>query len=167
MNIVWFNGPSATDLHHISAQALEIGCNFIEQHRPVHHVCAYDRQVLETIKPQADVQYWTRRVMDHVNFKHVEYQHQIFCSGTLAMSLALQLKLDHVYVIGCDWQQTNASVYDSLYTWRNYQPKKNSIPRGKLLEQLHKKMPITVVTNKPWKMAVDFINTKNFLKIIN
>ena len=167
MNIVWFNGPSAKVLHTIPLQQLEIGCNFIEKHRPVHHVCAYDRQVLEAIKPKADVQYWTRRVMSQPNFKHVEYKHEIFCSGTLAMSLARQLQLDHVYIIGCDWQHTNASVYDNLYTWRNFQPKKNSIPRRKLLERMHTQMPITVVTDRPWKMSTDFISTKKFLKMIN
>ena len=167
MNIVWFNGPSAKSLHGIPPQALEIGCNFIERHRPVDHVCAYDRQVLEAIRPKQQIQYWTRRAMSHANFRQVEYRHEIFCSGTLALSLARQLELDHTYVIGCDWQHTNASVYDDLYTWRNYQPKKNSIPRGKLLERMHPHMPITMVTDRPWRMAVDFISTGKFLEIIN
>jgi hypothetical protein len=133
----------------------------------MHHVCAYDRQVMEALKPKKNVQYWTRRVMSHPNFQHVQYKHAIFCSGTLALSLARQLQLDHVYVIGCDWQETNASVYDYLYTWRNFQPKKNSIPRKKLLERMHVDMPITVVTNRSWPMAVNFISVKKFLKIIN
>ena len=167
MNIVWFNGPSAKPLHNIPLQDVEIGCNFIENNRAVHHVCAYDRQVLQAIKPKTDVRYWTRSVMSQPGFEYVKHKHQIFCSGTLALSLAHYLQLDHIYLLGCDWLETNASVYDHLYTWRNYQPKKNSIPRRKLLEQLHVQMPITVVTDKPWKMAADFLSTKEFLKIIN
>lgn len=166
MNLCWFNGPSARQFLHIPRQSFEIGCNFIEQHRPVDHVCAYDRQCLERIKPRPERQYWTRNALSHPGWKCTDSQHRSFDSGTLAMIVAHTLGLEHIYLIGCDWQHTNASIYDQLYEWRNYQPKKASLPKQKLLERLHSTMSITIVTDRPWRMGVDFLSPKDFSRTI-
>jgi len=164
--IVWFNGPSARDLHHIAAQPLEIGCNFIERHRPVHHVCAYDRECIQAINQRTGVRYWTRHPMRSESWPAPESRYQPFDSGTLAVVVAHQLRVNGIHIIGCDWQHTNESVFDSEYTWRNYQPKKASLPKQKLLERIHLSVPITIVTDRPWRMAVNFQSSKDYLESI-
>jgi len=163
---VWFNGPSARDLYHVKRQPLEIGCNFIEQHRPVDHVCAYDRPSMEAITQKPDTRYWTRPAMLSTDWVALESPHQSFDSGTLAVVLAQHLGAQQIHIIGCDWQYTNESVFDQAYTWRNYQPKKASLPKQKLLERINLSVPITVVTDRPWRMEVDFIRPKEFLRDI-
>ena len=51
---VWFNGPSARDLYHVKRQPLEIGCNFIEQHRPATAAAASSSSSSEEPSPPAD-----------------------------------------------------------------------------------------------------------------
>jgi len=164
--VVWFNGPSARQFWHIPRQSLEIGCNFIEQHRDVDHVCAYDRQCIERIQQRPGVKYWTRHAMRTVSWSAPESQHQPFDSGTLAVVLAHQLGVKSIHIMGCDWQHTNESVFDSAYTWRNYQPRKASLPKQKLLERIHMSTRVCVVTSRPWRMAVDFISPKDYWDLI-
>jgi len=164
--IVWFNGPSARQLWDMDPCHVEIGCNFIEQHRDVDHVCAYDRPCIEKIQQSPGVQYWTRHALRSDTWPAPESRFQPFDSGTLAVVVAHQLRVESMYIIGCDWQHTNESVFDRAYTWRNYQPKKASLPKQKLLERINLSVPITVVTDRPWRMEVDFIRPKEFLRDI-
>ena len=73
MNIVWWNGPSFRHTMHIPPQEMEIGCNFIQNHRPVRHVCAFDRQCVERIKNKPDVKFWTRASV--VNDRYPHFKH--------------------------------------------------------------------------------------------
>jgi hypothetical protein len=165
--VVWFNGPSVRQFLDIPRQPLEIGCNFIEQHRDVDHVCAYDRQCIERIAQRSGVQYWTRQAMRSGSWPAPESTYQPFDSGTLAVVVAHQLRVKQINIMGCDWQHTNESVFDGAYTWRNYQPKKASLPKQKLLERIHLSVPITIVTDRPWRMAVNFQSPKDYLGSIN
>jgi len=167
--VVWFNGPSARELHSIPRQPLEIGCNFIEQHRDVDHVCAYDRQVIDILakRPDPGVQYWTRRAMARGGFNFFDSTHQCWDSGTLAVVLAHHMGMTGIHVVGCDWHHTNDSIFDQSYTWRRHKPKKASLAKYKLLERLHPHMRITIVTDTPWRMAVDFMSSADFLDRVN
>ena len=48
-SIVWWNGPSVKQFYNIPPQECEIGCNFILDHRKVHHVCCYDKPTMDII----------------------------------------------------------------------------------------------------------------------
>ena len=145
MNIVWFNGPSARAFHHIPAQSLEIGCNFILNHRYVHHVCAYDQQCVDRIPLKDGVQYWTRRRCQNTQFNLVDSTIPYYDSGTLALVLANTLTAEPIYLLGCDWGQTNASVYDKLYVWRQHQPVKTTNEKFKVLRQVAQQQELYIV----------------------
>jgi hypothetical protein len=170
MNVVWFNGPSVRQFLDMPRQPLEIGCNFIEQHRDVDHVCAYDRQVIDRLTKRGlneQVSYWTRAAMASSSFQTFSSVHQCWDSGTLAVLLAHHLGVASIHILGCDWHHTNDSIFDQRYTWRRHQPKKASLAKYKLLERLHPHMSINVVTDRPWRMAVNFVSTADFLNAIN
>jgi len=173
MNVVFFNGPSVRQFLNMPRQRLEIGCNFIEQHRAVHHVCAYDQQVIQRLNRQLNpnVQYWTRRSFSDGTWRLVpaemrvgEFRHHVgFCSGTLALALAHHMGCDHVYLLGCDWQVTNASVFDDRYHWRQHQPNKTSRHKLKFLHTLGDLMRITVVHDEPRELAgVEWMTVNDF-----
>ena len=166
MNIVWFNGPSSEALHWIPPQELEIGCNFIQKDRSVHHVCAYDRPVMERISPKPSTQCWTRPAMRSPGWCVLHSAKEYFCSGTMAVGLARELALRDVYVIGCDWDRNNISIYDHLYG-RTRQPKKKSIPRRRYIEQVHRDIGLVFVSDHRIDMQVDQISHKEFLRKIN
>jgi len=149
MNIVWFNGPSAAQFHHIPAQACEIGCNFIQRVRAVHHVCAFDPQVIAAVDSQVSTaQYWTRPSLGSANWTTPDSTLSAYCSGTLALTLADALGLGHVHVLGCDWGVTNASLFDAAYTWRQTTPAKNNRYKIQLLERLSTRLKITIVADE-------------------
>jgi len=164
--VVWFNGPSARDLHHIPRQQLEIGCNFIEQHRVVDHVCCYDLPVMRELTQRGaneGVSYWTRRRFGTKMFqtfdsgiRYRQFQNvNGFCSGTLALALAHHLGVRSVFLLGMDWQITNESLYDDRYTWRAFQPNKTSRSKWDFLEVASRVMEITVVHDQPREFAGD------------
>ena len=145
MNIVWWNGPSQQQWLHIPRQQLEIGCNFIEQHRSVDHVCAFDRQCVDLIAEQAGVQYWTRRRCVGGHFQLLDSVYPYYDSGMMALVLAIESSTEPVYVIGCDWANTNASMYDSQYTWRRHQPAKLNPEKVRAINRMAAKHPIVMV----------------------
>lgn len=164
--IVWFNGPSSQALHHIQPQHREIGCNYIQTHRSVHHVCAYDRPVIQRIDLVKPTQYWTRPAMQQAGWRILHSPKEYFCSGTMAIGLARELAYTDVYVIGCDWDQNNISIYDHIYQ-RIRPPKKKSIPRRRYIEQVHRDIGLVFVSDHRIDMQVNQISTKEFLKKIN
>lgn len=149
MVIVWFNGPSARDHYGIPPQSLEIGCNFILAHRKVHHVCAFDPQVINQI-PQFDpaVQYWTRKPYHTDRWQLVDTAHRSLDSGQLAICLAMALGHSDIYVIGCDWGHTNESVFDQHYRFRKKTPEKRSNEHLRALNNLARHCRITMVQNE-------------------
>jgi hypothetical protein len=163
MNIVWFNGPSAADMYHIP-QCQEIGCNFISDRRSVQHVCVYDREVINRIKPKAGVSYWTRKHCVDQTFALVQTDYKYSCSGTMAVQLAKNLGWDDLYIIGCDWHLTDRSVFDDRYRWRSSPPRKVNNVRIKIIESLGRDMSITHVSDSPPIFAgIKKISKRDFL----
>ena len=156
---VFWNGPSVKQFYHIPPQPLEIGCNFILDHRLVHHVCAYDMPTINSLgdRTHVDVKYWTRRMyasgvwqifkstVNHERHRNING----YCSGTMALVLALQLGATAIDLLGCDWTITNNSIYDEKYTWRAFPPTKHNKEKFKLFEMLSDIVPITVVHAQP------------------
>ena len=155
--IVWFNGPSVKQFYNISPHPLEIGCNFILDNRKVHHVCCYDQQVMKLLQkaPLKDVKYWTRRLFKTLLWNTfnsgVTYKHYKnitgFCSGTLALALAVHLGAKKIYLLGCDWSLTNNSVYDKQYVWRRFPPNKTSKDKFQLIELISDLTELVIVHN--------------------
>ncbi len=166
--LCWFNGPSARQFWDIDPFPIEIGCNFIEQHRAVHHVCAYDQDVIQRTVPRDQVRYWTRKNMATDLYHVVPSEVSYSCSGTMAVRLAVHLGAQHVYVIGCDWEHTDSSVFDGQYTWRSHAPKKFTNARRKTLESTCQEVSLTVVGDRRVPYAgVDTIKPGDFLRLIN
>jgi len=165
--VVWFNGPSASDLHHIARQPLEIGCNFIEQHRAVDHVCAYDQDVISRLPATTGVSYWTRRNMVTQRFRLVPSEVKYSCSGTMAVRLARHLGARRIYVIGCDWEHTNASIYDSEYSWREHQPRKYTLARRGTMVETARDTELVLITDRgvPYE-GVKTVAVRDFLGMI-
>lgn len=173
--MVWFNGPSVRQFLDMPRQSLEIGCNFIEQHRDVDHVCAYDRPVIDRLTKRGlnqHVNYWTRRHYSTEHFKMVPierfgFRHGAgFDSGTLALSLALTFGCESVTLLGFDWHITNDSIYDPKYTWRNGQrPIKFTLAKKKFIEDLGKEIEIKIVhdTVRDKYKNVNWIATRDFM----
>ena len=173
---VFFNGPSVQRFYHIRPQPMEIGCNFILDHRPVHHVCAYDQPTINSIGADTlpGVRYWTRRTYAagawrtfQSTITHKRHHHVMgYCSGTMAMVLALQLGATAITLLGCDWTITNNSIYDNKYTWRAFPPTKHNKEKFKLFAMLSELVPVTVVHDTPreilgehviWKSSKDYL----------
>jgi hypothetical protein len=175
---VWFNGPSVRQFLDIPRQPLEIGCNFIEQHRNVDHVCAYDGPVIKALNDRLTdgVQYWTRRnfvsdrwqqvsaPIDHGEWRH----HTGFCSGTLALALAVSLGSKTITLMGLDWLDTNESIYDSKYEWRKRQPTKHSNHKLNFLRTVSEIVHLQVIHSNPRQFGdrIEWIDPKCFLQSI-
>ena len=117
--LVWFNGPSALDLHKsIPPQTQEIGCNYIRQHRPVNHVVVFDSVLRPNINIDPGVTYYGcngHKQLPHwqeVLYTTLDQPHN---SGLLAVRLAMNLKFGTVYILGCDWGLDNHSIFDAQY----------------------------------------------------
>lgn len=166
MNIVWFNGPSAVNFYHIKP-AVEIGCNFISERRAVQHVCVYDGEVINRLKTDSVVQYWTRKNFTTKTFKLVHTDTRYSCSGTMALQLAFNLGLKNVYLLGCDWTHTDRSVFDERYKWRSGLPKKVNNVRIKIVESISAPINLTHVTDRPPIFAgVKTLSSNKFLDIM-
>ena len=164
--VVWFNGPSACDFYSIPPQSLEIGCNFIERRRPVDHVCAYDGELIRRLVPQSDRGYWTRGAMLSPGWLQVPSDLEPSCSGTLALALAVHLSDQPIYVVGCDWQATDRSVFDAEYTWRPGTPRKVSNPRIKFVHGVMRDRPLRFVHPRPQKgLGFDWIAPGDFYEL--
>ena len=145
MNIVWFNGPSAEFwLQTLHKQQVEIGCNYIYQDRRVDHVCVYDHQMLPLIK-DGPHKLWCRNGIKDPRYEEVNYtaRQQPHNSGAMAIRLAINLKLDHVFVLGCDWGITNKSRYD--YGPRNSELKYTNSQK-RLIERCQDEIDMTFIT---------------------
>jgi len=172
---VWWNGPSVKQFYDIPQQNLEIGCNFILDNRKVHHVCVYDRPVMIQIEknPNPDVKYWTRRNLGTSIFNtfesQIKYKHYRgisgFCSGTLALAVAVQMGATELDLLGCDWSLTNASMYDKQYTWRKFQPNKTSKDKFKFLQIISEMVQLNIVHHKPreWGANIQWMTPEDYL----
>ena len=169
MVIIWYNGPSARPFHHIPAQSMEIGCNFIERDRSVHHVCAFDQQTIERMSPRSATQYWTRRRFARDRWQLVDSKLPYYCSGTMAIALAITLTREPIYVLGCDWGITNQSLYDTAYTWRQHQPMKMTQEKLQLMQRFCERHTITFVHTEKrdrFGAVARWIGPREFLSLV-
>ena len=117
--LVWFNGPSARNLHTvIPPQAQEIGCNYIRQHRPVNRVVVYDRSLRPNIVIEPGVEYYGcngQRELPTWQEVHYTTLDQPHNSGLLAVRLAMNLRFSTIYILGWDWGDNNRSIFDAQY----------------------------------------------------
>ena len=152
MNIVWFNGPSTRQFLKIPKQKIEIGCNFIQHHRQVDHVCAYDKQCVAKIPNKKDTKFWTRAFCvnpSYPHFLHFQSSIRYLDSGTMAMCVAANHCDGPVYVLGCDWAESDASIYDKLYTWRDWKPGKQSKDKLNVISAVAKEKTFIFVHERP------------------
>jgi hypothetical protein len=166
--VVFFNGPSVRQFLDIPRQPLEIGCNFIEQHRDVDHVCAFDQQCVDLIQPQPGVRYWTRSRCRTETWQDVKSGVPYYDSGTLALVVASQVCDGRIYVVGCDWGESNGSIYDRLYTWRRHQPGKQSTEKVRIIQRLAREHELVFVHERhkaQFGADVKWIGPKRFLEL--
>lgn len=163
MNVVWFNGPSQAKLIDVlPPQSLEGGCNFIQDVRPVHYVCAYDRPVMDQIKRDPSINYYTRIEHVHAHWKAVtDPLMSGINSGLLAVIVATHMNGDPIYILGCDWGLSN----DSVFQYGRQSLRKYSNPMKKVLKKLSQRNPIYVVNDRVPDVDLPVITSLNFLAI--
>lgn len=162
MNIVWFNGPSQEKLiNTLPPQECEIGCNYIQTRRPVHYVCAYDKPVVDSIQIDPSIGYYT--IPENAHLPHwkpiMDPLTSGINSGLLAVILATQLSISPIYIIGCDWGLSEASVF--IYDRVSLRKYTNSMKR--VLNKLANKNPIYVINDHLPDVDVPVITTLDFL----
>jgi hypothetical protein len=115
--LVFFNGPTIAQYWSMPRRITEIGCNFIQQHRPMDHVCCFDHQMKDKIPVTPPTQYWCRNGHRGGGWGEVIWNSEetVQNSGMMAIRLAINLKYKNIWVLGCDWGTTTHSVYDHIY----------------------------------------------------
>ena len=71
-------------------------------------------------------------------------------------------------MIGCDWGETNGSIYDNLYTWRSYQPPKQTRNKLNFITKLAEQNEFIFVHERSKKYfgdVVQWISPAAFLKL--
>ena len=160
--IVWFNGPSAKELHKtLPKKYIEFGCNFIRRDRAVDHVCVHDPITKPLIDIEDNVKYWARNGQKDKTFDEVVYpmSEQPENSGMLALYVALKLGFKKIYIIGCDWGITNKSVYQ----YKRQSELKYSNSQCRLLERWDKEpgVEIIVVRNDNKQRDLRLLHTEH------
>ena len=155
--LVWFNGPSALNLHTIiPPQPQEIGCNYIRQHRLVNRVVVFDRALRPTIAIEPGVEYYGcngQRELPTWQEVHYTTLDQPHNSGLLAVKLAMNLKFSTIYILGCDWGHSNQSIFDAQY--KNTQPiDKMTNSAKQLLERWNRQHSIVLVGDNPANIRI-------------
>jgi hypothetical protein len=85
----------------------------------------------------------------------------------MAIRLACHLAVERIYVIGCDWEHTNASIYDSAYTWRHQLPRKYTLARRETLVKTARETELVLVSDRRVPYAgVRSMSVKDFLEKI-
>lgn len=167
-NIVWFNGPSAGFfIHTLQKQHCEIGCNHIYRDRNVDHVVVFDQQMFQHIRRGSHT-LWTKSGNKHPDFKEIGYplRLQPHNSGVLALRLAINLKLEHVFVVGCDWGVSNVSRYD--YGARNSELKYTN-GQKRIVREMNREIDITFVSanSDPIDVPCATIEPSAFLRCLD
>jgi hypothetical protein len=162
--VVWFNGPSQKKLiYTLPPQTLEVGCNFIERYRPVHHVCAYDIPIVQKISMTTGVQYHTRPDATRAGWNIIR-DHTLAStnSGCLAVYVALQNTKGPVYIIGCDWGTTDTSTQDELYG-KGYTTRKYTNSMRRKLKEMSQGNLLLIVNDQQVDVDLPHISTELFL----
>jgi len=165
MTIVWFNGPSQDLLvNSLPPQELEIGCNYIQYKRPVHYVCAYDKHVIDRVKIDPSIEYFTRAEFAFLpTWKPVvDPLLTNTNSGIMALLLATHSSPEPIFLIGCDWGLTDKSVFK----YNNIGDRKYTNTMILLVEKIAKRNPIFVVHTHQPDIRLPVIHPTMFLQKI-
>ena len=166
MNICWFNGPSAELLAYVlPPQDLELGCNHFQTVRPVHYICAYDQQVVESIKRDPSIGYYTRA--EHASLPYwkpvTDPLVRGINSGLLSVIVATHMSKDPIFILGCDW---GLSV-GSIFKYKMLSHRKYTNAMRNVLKKLSERNLIFVVNDAVPDVPVPIIKTAEFLTILN
>lgn len=169
--LVFFNGPSVTQFYTLPRKITEIGCNFIQQHRSVDHVCCFDHQMKSKITPTPPTLYYCRNGQRGGGWGEVTWSsHEtIQNSGMMAIRLAINLRFQRIWVLGCDWQTTTLSVYDHLYHKDPLLPqapgrKKYTDTQLRQMDEWMEKRGVSVVTDRKALFKKPIVSVKSFLE---
>ena len=169
--LVFFNGPSVTQFYTLPRKITEIGCNFIQQHRPMDHVCCFDHQMKTKITLTPPALYYCRNGHRGGGWGEVTWSsHEtIQNSGMMAIRLAITLRFKRIWVLGCDWGTTTLSVYDSLYHKDPSLPqapgrKKYTNSSLRQMDEWMEKRGVLVVTDHRSPFRKPVISVATFLK---
>ena len=167
--LVWFNGPSARNLHTvIPPQANEIGCNYIRQHRSVNRVVVFDRSLRPSIAIEPGVEYYGcngQKQLPHwqeVLYTTLDQPHN---SGLLAVRLAMNLKFGTIYILGCDWGDNNHSIFDLQYKKTEIINKMTNSAK-QLLERWGREHNIVLVGHNPAHIRIHNITTNHLIDTV-
>tara|TARA_R110002012_G_scaffold51408_1_gene132944 strand:- start:1814 stop:2320 length:507 start_codon:yes stop_codon:yes gene_type:complete len=166
MILVWLNGPSAELLiDSIPRQSFEIGCNYIEKRRSVDAVCAYDINVVQTIKLQKNIQYYTRpdAVMP---FWKVLQGLSGTNSGILAFHVATLQPKQPIYIIGCDWGLTSESIFQSEYNQKESNRKYVNAHK-RIVKRMFENHTVKVINDQIPDIDLPVISINEFQKQIS
>lgn len=162
--LVWFNGPSSIDLHQsIPLQSNEIGCNYIQQHRPVNHVVVFDRALRSTMEIDPTVTYHGcngQKQLPHWQEVCYTTLDQPNNSGLLAVRLAMNLQFCTIYILGCDWGTSNQSIFDHRYNKLQHIDKMTN-PGRTLLERWGREQDIILVGANPALIRIQNITVQD------
>ena len=161
--IIWFNGPSADELLvTLPPQNLEIGCNYIQFARPIHMVCAFDVDIVNSIKRDPSIEYYTRPDAQHPGWNILnDLQLNGTNSGLMAVYLAMQKSMEPIYILGCDWGLTDRSIQDPMYG-KGQQRKYTNSMKNKL-KTITQGRRCYVVNDQQVDVSIPVISKKVFL----
>lgn len=150
-------------IHTLPQQQREIGCNRIYERRAVDHVCVFDPQMFPVVDT-GPFQLWCRNGQSHPHYRQVPYalRLQPHNSGVMAIHLAIHLKWDHAYILGCDWGVSNVSTFD--YGRRNSVLKYTNSQKA-IVRELKRSISLTVVNNAEVDLDCDRIPVDRFLDL--
>lgn len=169
--LVFFNGPSVTQFYTLPRKITEIGCNFIQRHRSMDHVCCFDHQMKSKITLTPPTLYHCRNGHRGGGWGEVTWSsHEtIQNSGMMAIRLAITLRFQRIWVLGCDWGMTTQSVYDHLYHKDPLLPqapgrKKYTNSSLRQMDEWMDKRGVSVVTDHKAPFRKPVISVATFLK---
>jgi len=164
--IIWFNGPSRDKLiDTLPQQKLEIGCNYIEQVRAVDVVCAFDTEVVHSIKTQPARLYYTRPDAQYPNWITVrDLRIGGGNSGVIACWAAQKMAVanEKIYIIGCDWGLSDNSSDDHIYNKGTQRKFTNNIK--KTIERLLHGLDVAVVNGATPDVQFPVITEEHLLQ---
>jgi len=146
---------------------VEIGCNYIQQIRPVDAVCAFDIEVVQNTRTEPSTLYYTRADAHMAGWRLVD-NHIVSGanSGILACWVAVnEFNYDgDIYIIGCDWGLTDHSRFDTVYG-KGATRKYNNNSKKKM-QRLFERHSVFVVNDQTPDVSLPVITQRQFLRQI-
>jgi len=168
--LVFFNGPSVTQFHQLPKRFTEIGCNFIQRHRAVDHVCCFDHQMKPQVSVTPPAIYYCRNGHRGGGWGEVVWSshESVQNSGMMAVRLAIHLRFQRIWVLGCDWGSTTISIYDDIYHGDKALPRapgRRKFTNGALrqMEEWMTKRGVQIVSDRQEPFRLPVVSVTDFL----